>query len=269
MRTTSLIVAVAVLGACAGPALAQEDYAVGARPHSSLNVRDLAGVDVDRFQAGVRRRDGRLVVVVEALARRRAAGARTAVLRVGGCTGGPRNALSCPPQVSRRVTLSRRPSRISLVARIPVPSRDALQVTLTRPGQSYRPVRTFAHAVLELRRAAWREQRGRFFGFVSNIEGRSPDLTTVRLDVVGVNAQRARPSIALAATQISTVRTTTTTCASGGRCRASDLLRPRDGRLTFTDRPTLDRGGADTVTLRVAGTGNETLLVVRLPFPRL
>jgi len=265
LRSITLIAAALLL---AGPAAAraQDPYPSGARPHSTLSIRDLDGVAVTRLQASTVRRGAAIVARIRLTARTRDGRRRVAVIRAGRCLPGGGSYLACPPSANRRVTLRGRPVTFRLIARVPVPRRsaDAIRISLTRPGEVPRPYHPGAHAQLELQGEGWRGRlAGRLFGAVIHpVAG--IDVDDLRMDAVGIRDGAVRPTIRWSArtSRAATVEWACTVEDCGGSVPVTPGGRANgDFTRPFLETPSRAVGIRATIE-------NTRLFEVDLPTPR-
>jgi hypothetical protein len=248
------------------------------RPHTDFTLR-ASHVRIARFDVNARPRAGRIQVSVKLTARSRGSDARV-VLRIGRCVGGPATFPSCPPAASRRILLHpHRTIVVAFQALVPVPRarREAIRVSLTRPGRVVRPYRSPRAGMVDmlLPRSAWTRYADRTFGvrITRPWEGeRLPyDVGTIAARAAQIDHLRLRPSVSWSAAGVApqaVVSTTLGPCAGGAPCRAWQRMADLVGRVGFGGRPQLVRAQTRQLLAFDARTLDGTLFSLVLPWPR-
>jgi hypothetical protein len=247
----------------------------GDRPHTMVRLNDRDGVAVTRFEAFVRRSDGRLKVGALLAARMRSGTApRFVELRFARCTGGEVNFPVCPVGARRRVKLV--PGKtafrgFTVTLRQPPPRLDAIRVSLATPGAPVVRPRVAANpaiADLLLRGSAWREEAGGTFGLSAPRPPAGLRLLSARVDGAGVSADHLRPTLAYRMTDDTPVENIFTPCGElPPTCKGHTWMRPT--ARAFLERPGADRpeGAGDYGFVVRPQGGGPALLTVRLPWP--
>jgi len=276
-RLLAVLFVVAGLGA-PGAASAGAADVFRPRPHSDFTLR-ASGLRIARFEVNTRPLGHRIQVSVKLTARSRGHDVR-AVLRIGRCIDGPATFPSCPPAASRRVLLH--PHRTIVVAfdalvLPPRARRDAIRVSLTRPGRVVRPYRSPRAGIVDmlLPRSAWTRYADRSFGvrIARPWEGDALpyDVGTIAARAAQIDHLRLRPSLSWSAAGVApqaVVSTTLGPCADGAPCRSWQRMADLVGRVGFGGRPTLVRVQTRQLLAFDARTLDGTLFSLVLPWPR-